>query len=463
MEHHGTSADLSASVLATQPHHKSHSVVAPCLDRCQRHLWAGACNVRFTKSRGKPSRTRVRRDMCDSCILRVHWLLKLKGRVQLSSNHKHANMTLQMPWCLTTLQMPSLEIERKSLPRAARPVNLADEMIDEMDGLCAISKKVTTWVKGVWKDVLFSFTWASNKFQIVQDVYFFSCKPESCNWPFVLFAGALWNPVSSLKKERHKECKWHVCQDMSGYVRIGHTQKIDGKQPIFLTSLQEPSVLVVKIQYPENNWGNSTAQACRSRINSTVAKVPFIRGGCLRTCHRKSRQMGKTWTDYVWYRQRTNNHMNLNSPRMSVQIDLITTKIQRNHMPRFSCLYLLVVALVPITIIGGPCFVLRPRGKSIRFLVVFPQTMSLDSLFHVRVNSRDPCIIPQFWMVKYSLRFHAAFSENRFSELPGQWNFAEMNGLLVVSKKVSTQQRKLGGIENLPGNWCYATSIISIQ
>lgn len=85
---------------------------------------------------------------------------------------------------------------------------------------------------------------------------------------------------------------------LSGYVRIGHTQKIDGKQPIFLTSLQEPSVLVVKIQHPENNWGNSTAQAWRSRINSTVAKVPFMRG-CLRTCHRKSRQMGKTWTDYV--------------------------------------------------------------------------------------------------------------------------------------------------------------------
>jgi hypothetical protein len=38
------------------------------------------------------------------------------------------------------LQLPSLEIE----PWAARPVNLADEMIDEMDGLYAISKKVTT-------------------------------------------------------------------------------------------------------------------------------------------------------------------------------------------------------------------------------------------------------------------------------------------------------------------------------
>ena len=107
---------------------------------------------------------------------------------------------------------------------------------------------------------------------------------------------------------------------------------------------------------------------------------------------------------------------------MSVPLDLITTKIQRNHMPLFSCLYLLVVALVPITIIGGPCFVLRPKGKSIKFLVVFPQTMSLDSL-HFRVTAETLASSPNFGWLNTVSDFMLLFPKIASQSSLAFWSF----------------------------------------
>ena len=126
-----------------------------------------------------------------------------------------------------------------------------------------------------------------------------------------------------------------VCRDMSG---LGIPKKLSGSLP----GLKHAATLTADSQFfwslyknlgylssqdpaPRKQLGNFTMFEKVMKIRLTpkpgdpgstrqsASRRSLSFGRCLWTCHRKSRQMGKTWTEYaLWYWQRRNNHMNHN-------------------------------------------------------------------------------------------------------------------------------------------------------